>query len=104
MVEYSSSGIWLQILVVGDELDDSVPDFCSNVVASSRNELQDSIDIPLVLYCQSCPNLIEKRELHTDLGSETFRQDCDLENHLFSEIVVCRLQVLDQLPNDDFGV
>jgi hypothetical protein len=49
VVKHGSSGIWLKVLVVGHKLDDSVPDLCADVISSSRDELQDGIDIPLVL-------------------------------------------------------
>jgi hypothetical protein len=49
MAEYSSSGVRLQVLIVRDELDHTVPDLRADVISGSRDELQDGIDIPLVL-------------------------------------------------------
>jgi len=49
MAEHGTCGIWLQVLIVRNELDHPIPDLCTNVISSSRDELQDRVDIPLVL-------------------------------------------------------
>jgi hypothetical protein len=53
MVKHRRSRISLQVLIVGDELDYTVPDFCSDMIAGSRDELQDGVNIPLVLPISS---------------------------------------------------
>jgi hypothetical protein len=42
-------GVRLKVLVVGHELDNTVPDLSANVIASRRDELEDGVDVPLVL-------------------------------------------------------
>lgn len=49
MLKDSRRSVWLQILIIRHQLDDSVPDLGSNVVSGSRDELQDGVDIPFVL-------------------------------------------------------
>jgi hypothetical protein len=49
VTEHCSSGIRLQILIVRDELDYTIPDFRTDVISGGRDELQDGVDIPFVL-------------------------------------------------------
>jgi hypothetical protein len=49
MLEDCRGGVRLKVLVVGDKLNDPVPDLCSDMIPRSRNELKNGIDIPLVL-------------------------------------------------------
>ncbi len=56
MAEDCRCGVWLEVLIVGHELNDAVPHLCSNVVSRRRDELQDRVDIPLVLYLVSQVN------------------------------------------------
>ncbi len=53
MLEHCGCSVWLEVLVVGDQLDHPVPDFRSNVVSSRRNELQYCVNVPLVLQAIS---------------------------------------------------
>lgn len=59
VLENGGSGVGLEILVIGDKLDDAVPNFGADVVASGRDELKDGIDIPLVLSYQLLPDRID---------------------------------------------
>jgi hypothetical protein len=86
VLKHRCGRIRLQVLVVGDELNDSVPHFRSDMVSRSRDELEDSVDVPLVL-CR-----------------ESFRKDRNLEHHLLSEVVVGDLKIFDQLANDDLRI
>lgn len=46
---YSCNWILLHIFVIGDNLDNSVPDVVGHEITSEGNELQDNIDVPLVV-------------------------------------------------------
>lgn len=41
--------VCLKILIVGHQLDDSIPNFWADVIACRRDELQDCVDVPFVL-------------------------------------------------------
>lgn len=55
MTEHCRSRIRLQIFIVGDQLHDPIPHLRPDMVARSSDELQDSVDIPLVLTRQLSP-------------------------------------------------
>lgn len=86
MLEDDLCGIYLQVLCVGDDLNNSVPNFLANVISSSADELQDGVDVPLVR------------------SGVFLREDGNLEHHLFPEAVICNLQILQKLADDDLGV
>jgi hypothetical protein len=49
MLKDRGSSVLLKILIIRDQLNDSVPNFGSDMITSGRDELQDGVDIPLVL-------------------------------------------------------
>jgi hypothetical protein len=49
MLVHCSGSISLQILVVGDELNDPVPYFRSNMISRRLDELEDGVDVPFIL-------------------------------------------------------
>ncbi len=96
MLEHGTSGIWLQVFVVGDELHDAVPDLGADVIPGSRDELEDNVDIPLVLKRGGLVSNHRKASMcsRTHLGSKALGEDRNLEHHLLPQVVVGRLQVL----------
>lgn len=51
--------VCLEILVVGDQLDDPIPNFWADVIAGSRDELQYCVDIPFVLKAQETVSALQ---------------------------------------------
>lgn len=49
MLKDGTRSVGLQIFVVCDKLDDTVPDLGANMISSGRDKLKDSVDIPFVL-------------------------------------------------------
>lgn len=76
----------LQLLGVGDDLDDPVPDLLADVVSRRAHQRQHRVDIPLVV------------------GREFLGKNGDFEDHLLAKRVVGDSEVLEQLAYDGLGV
>lgn len=76
----------VKFLCVRDNLNDSVPNFLSDVVSSDVHQRQDRVDVPLVL------------------DRELFRQDCDPQDHFLPQRVIRDGEVLQEFTNDEFRV
>mmetsp|Transcript_17684 Transcript_17684/g.56563 ORF Transcript_17684/g.56563 Transcript_17684/m.56563 type:complete len:324 (-) Transcript_17684:512-1483(-) len=75
-------GVALQVLaLVGDDLDDAVPDLVRHLVARRADELQHHVHVPRVVR------------------REPLRQDGDLEDELLLDVVVRIVEVVEQLAH-----
>lgn len=72
----------MQVLGVGNDLNNPVPDFLADVISRGAHERQDRVDVPLVV------------------GGKLLGQDGNLEHHLFPESVVGHREVPEKFAND----
>ena len=80
------SGVLLEILLLGDDLDASVPDIIRDVVTSAGDEVEDGIDVPVVV------------------GGITLGKNGDLEGHFLLDHEIRSLQVSKKSGDDLLGV
>lgn len=87
--------VCLKVFIVGDQLHHTVPNLRSNVISRRGDELQDGVNIPLVL-------LVSFGNLNgvAYLGREAFCQDSNLQHHLLPQVIICHLQIPQQLSDD----
>ena len=74
--------VLLELVVVGDDLDDSLPHLVADVLAGHGDQSQRDVHVPL----------------HVD--GELLRQDRELQHHLLADGVVGALQILEELRDD----
>ena len=81
-------GISLQVALgmVGNDLDDAVPDGVGNVIAGGGDELQDGVNVP------------------AEVGGILLGEDGNLEDHLLPDGGVSQGEVGDELVDDALGI
>lgn len=86
MLKYCLGRVLLEVLRVGDDLDDTIPHLIPDMITGSTDKCQDGVDIPFV----------RARVL--------FGQDSDLQHHLLTKSVIRNPEIPQQLADDELRV